>query len=157
MTTMTIVDVVNIVYPGQLAAGNVTFGQDGTIPNSPIFITSWNVPNQPQPTVESLEAQIPTLQNQFDLSYFVTYGTPQLAAFVDSVAQQKQYADAVSCASYINSTVTSWKAQATTFIAWRDSVYNYVIAQETLMQSGSRTVPSFSEFQTELPVINWPS
>ena len=154
MTAMTVVDVVNIIYPEQLKLGNVIFGQgleDG------IFITYWNVPNEPQPSVESLEAQITTLQNQFDLSYFVTNGTPQLADFVDSVAQQKQYADAVSCASYVNSSVQSWKNEATAFIAWRDSVYNYVIAQETLMQSGSRSIPTFAEFQTELPVIAWPA
>ena len=151
MTTMTIVDVVNIVYPGQVALGNVTFGQG----DNGIVINSWTVPNQPQPTVESLEAQIPFLQAQFDLSYFLTNGTPQLAAFVDAVAQQKQYSDAVSCASYINSSVANWKGEATTFIAWRDSVYNYVIAQEELMQSGARTIPTFAEFQSELPVIAW--
>ena len=151
---MTIVDVVNIIYPWQLSLGNVTFGQDG---NKPIFITSWNVPNQPEPTVESLLAQIPALQNQFDLNYFINTGAPQLAAYVDSIAQQKQYADAVSCASYVNSTNAIWKSQATAFIAWRDSVYNYAVAQETLMQNGSRTIPAFAEFKNELPVITWPS
>jgi hypothetical protein len=152
MTTMTIVDVVNIVYPGQFALKNVAFGQDG---NSPIFITKWNVPSVAEPTVESLIAQIPALQNQFDLQYFVANGTPALAALIDSVAQQKKYANAVSCASYASSTIPAWQAQAIAFIAWRDSVFTYVIAQESLMQSGSRTIPTFEEFQTELPLIVW--
>ena len=42
-----------------------------------------------------------TTQAQFDLWFFVTYGTPQLGAYVDSVAQEKQYANAVSCVSYL--------------------------------------------------------
>jgi hypothetical protein len=154
MTTMTIVDVVNIVYPGQFALKNVAFGQDG---NSPIFITKWSVPNVAEPTVESLIAQIPLLQKQFDLLYFQSVGTPQLVSYIDSVAQKRQYENAVSCASYANSGVASWKAEASAFIAWRDSVYNYAIAQEALMQSGTRTVPTFAEFQTELPLIVWPS
>lgn len=153
MTAMNILDVINIVYPGQFELGNLTVGQDGTN----IFITMWKVPNVAQPTTVELEAMIPSLQNQFDLTYFVTQGAPQLAAFVDSVAQQQQYADGVSCASYINSTNNVWKAQAEAFIAWRDSVYTYVIAQEALMQSGARSIPAFAEFQTELPVIAWPA
>lgn len=153
MTTMNIVDVVNILYPDQFELGNVTFGQDVT---GPIFITKWTVPGIDEPTIEFLESQIPSLQNQFDLSYFINVGTPELAKFIDSVAQQKQYADAVSCASYGSSTNSTWQTEATAFIAWRDSVYTYVIAQEALMQSGQRAVPTFDEFQTELPVIVWP-
>ncbi len=150
---MTIVDVVNILYPGQVELKNVIFGQDG---NNPIFILSWNIPDVPEPTVEWLEAQIPSLQAQFDLSYFVSVGTPQLVAYIDSVAQQRQYNDTLSCISYLNSSVDTWKQEAQVFSAWRDSVYTYVIAQEALMQSGQRPIPSFETFKTELPVITWP-
>ena len=153
MTTMTIVDVINILYPGQWALGNVTFGEDVT---GPIFITSWNVPNQKQPDFASLEAQIPQLQAQFDLSYFTTIGTPQLAAYIDSIAHQKQYDNAVSLATYINSTAPSWIAEAKNFLLWRDAVYNYAIAQIALMPSGQRRVTTFTEFQSELPLIVWP-
>lgn len=154
MTQMTIVDVCALVYPGQQDLGNITFGQDA---GGPIFITSWNVPNIPQPTVEELEAMIPDLQNQFDLWYFVNIGQPQLMPYLDTVAQERQYDSAVSCASYISSTVVQWKAQAEAFVSWRDSVFVYTIAQVQLMQSGSRTVPTFEEFKTELPQMVWPS
>lgn len=153
MTTMTIVDVVNIVYPGQLALGNVMFGAE--TPGN-IFITYWNVAGVEQPSVESLLAQIPALQAQFDLVYFNADGTPQLTAYIDSVAQQQRYDNAVACASYVNSTVALWASQAHAFISWRDAVYSYVDAQYQLMESGSRSVPTFAEFQTELPVIVWP-
>lgn len=152
MTTMTIVDVVNILYPEQSALGRVTFGSE--TPDD-IFITSWNVPNAEKPSVESLIAQIPALQAQFDLAYFNTCGTPQLTAYIDSVAQQQRYNNAVACASYANSTVSLWASQAHAFISWRDAVYSYVDAQYQLMQAGTRTVPTFAEFQAELPVIAW--
>lgn len=150
---MTIVNVCKYVYAGQVEAGNIKFGSTGV---GDIFITYWNVAGQEQPTIEALQALIPTYQSQFDFDSFVTIGTPLIAKFVDSVAQQKNYNDAVSCASYINSTITQWKNEATAFIAWRDSVYNYCIAQETAMQNGLRSVPTFETFQAELPVITWP-
>lgn len=123
-----------------------------------IVISSWNVPNVTQPTHDEVMAlDTPSLEASFNFYAFVDTGTPLLASYIDSVAQQEQYNDAVSCASYINSTNNTWKAQASAFIAWRDSVYTYVIAQEALMQSGARTIPTFAEFETELPVIAWPS
>jgi hypothetical protein len=121
-----------------------------------IVISNWNVPNVTQPNHDAVMAlDTPTLEALFNFYAFVDAGTPLLAAYVDSVARQQQYNDAVSCASYVNSSNATWKAQAETFIAWRDSVYAYVIAQEALMQNGARTIPTFAEFQTELPVIVW--
>lgn len=153
MTAMTIVDVCNYAYPNQQKNGNITFGQDG---NGPIFITYWNVSGVMQPTVEALQAMIPTYQHLFYYDYFVDVGLPMLEQYIDSVAQQKNYSSSVSCASYVNSTNTQWKNESIAFIAWRDSIYTYVIAQQGLMQSGVRTIPTFAEFQTELPTITWP-
>lgn len=122
-----------------------------------VVISRWNVPNVTQPSHDEVMAlDTPTLEELFNFYAFVDAGTPLLAAYVDGVARQQQYNDAVSCASYVNSTNATWKAQAETFIAWRDSVYTYVITQETLMQNGSRSIPSFEDFKTELPVITWP-
>lgn len=153
MTEMTIVDVLNITYPGQMDLGNIVLGQDGI---QPIFITKWTVPNVDQPTVEYLESLIPSLQNQFDLWYFTNIGMPQLISYLDSVALERKYSSGVSCASYISSTVLAWKNEATAFIAWRDSVFMYTIDQITLMSTGGRSIPTFNEFKMELPVITWP-
>lgn len=153
MTTMTIVDVVNQLYPGQIQAQNVMFGESA---DNVIFITHWAIPNVPKPSEASLEAQIPALQNQFDLWYFYNVGQSQLAPYMDSVAQQKQYDSSLSCASYVNSSVTQWKNEANVFVAWRDSIFTYTLSQYQLMQQGQRGIPDFSEFQKELPVIVWP-
>jgi hypothetical protein len=154
MTEMTIVDVVNILYPNQFTLGNVSFGAE--TPDN-IIITSWNVPDVEKPSVESLVAQIPALQSDFNLTCFNLQGTPQLTVYIDSVAQSRRYDNAAVCASYVSSTVPSWALEARTFIGWRDALYIYVAAQYQLMEAGTRTVPTFAEFQTELPVITWPS
>ena len=122
-----------------------------------VVISRWDVPNVQEPTHEEILAMdTPDLEIQFQFLTLSAVNIPLLAQFVDSVARQKQYNDAVSCASYFNSTNIQWKNEATTFIAWRDAVYTYVIAQYALMQSGQRAIPSWTAFQSELPVITWP-
>lgn len=154
MAQMSLAHVCHYLYPGQLDADNIRFGRDGeSIP----FITKWTVPDVEQPTIQYLYDQIPSLQNQFDLDYFQSVGNPKLMNYLDQVAQQRQYASAVGCASYSSSTVVQWRTEAETYIAWRDAVFSYVIAQFQLMQQGQRSVPEFEEFQAELPVIVWPA
>ena len=153
---MTFEEIMLTVYRQQFQQG--LFGLADYNDGNGTVISNWNVPNVTQPIHDQvMSLDTPALELLFNFYAFITAGEPLLANFVDSVAQQQQYNDAVSCASYVNSTNATWKAQGTAFIAWRDSVYTYVIAQEALMQSGSRTIPTFAEFQTELPVIAWPS
>ncbi len=126
------------------------------------FIASWNVPNITQPTTDDIASfqADPSVQAAYQAilnNDLINSYTVQLQEYIDSVAQQKQYDNALSCTSYINSTVQLWKDQAAAFIAWRDSVYNYVIAQEALMLSGSIAVLTFTQLQSELPVITWPT
>jgi hypothetical protein len=154
MTKMTIVDVCSMVYPGQYELKNIAFGQDS---DSPIFITKWTVPNIQEPTAQELEAMIPDLQSQFDLLFFVNVGQPQLMPLLDIVAQERKYNSAISCASYVSSTIPEWKAEADAFVSWRDSVFTYTISQVQLMKSGQRSVPTFEEFKTELPAMVWPN
>ena len=133
--SLTFVQILITAYRDNFQLGQFSLS-DNNDGNGP-FISSWNVPNISQPTYEEvMQLDTPTLESLFNFYTFVDEGTPLLAAYIDNVAQQKQYKDAVSCASYINSTNTTWKGQATSFITWRDLVYNYVLAQETLMQNG---------------------
>ena len=153
--SLTLQQILLSAYRQNFALGQFTLADynDG----NGVVISSWNVPNSTQPTQDQVMAlDSPALELLFNLYTFIDDGTPLLAIFLDSVAQQQQYNDAVSCVSYVNSTNPAWKAQADAFIAWRDSVYTYVIAQEALMQTGSRTIPTFAEFQSELPLMVWP-
>ena len=75
----------------------------------------------------------------------------------DSVAQEKQFDGEVSIATYVTSLNEEWKAQADTFILWRDAVWKYAYQEFAKFQSGQRPMPSITDFIAELPVIQWPS
>lgn len=77
---------------------------------------------------------------------------------IEAVARERLYSNAVSFASYAASTNPTWQAEATTFIAWRDSVWEYAYAQLALVQAGEQAPPSSVEaFIADLPAIVWPT
>lgn len=73
---------------------------------------------------------------------------------VDSQAQSKGYKDGFSCAGYFNSTNLQWKAEAETFVAWRDGVYEY--AYQVLDSSTPESYPTLEQFLADAPTIVWP-
>lgn len=75
---------------------------------------------------------------------------------VDQTARAKAYSGAVSLASYVNSSIPTWQAEAATFVLWRDSVLAYAYEQMALVQAGQRPQPSVSDLIAELPAIQWP-
>jgi len=118
------------------------------------WLVAWSEENPvPLPTLAEILA-VPALA--IDLPNFEVQGTYLLAKHLDNVANERRYDSAISCASYATSTNAQWKAEAVAFIDWRDSVFLYVLNQIGLMASSERTVPTFEEFQLELPVIVWP-
>jgi predicted metalloendopeptidase len=76
---------------------------------------------------------------------------------VDEVARSKLFNDGVTMASYVSSTVQPWAAQAQTFVAWRDAIWQYSYAELDKVQSGARPQPSVADFLAELPEISWPA
>lgn len=153
--SLTFEQIIHTAYRTNFLAGQITLTDYGD--GNGLVISTWNVPGVTQPTHSAVMAlDTPSLETLFNFYTFIDTGEPLLVCFIDSVAQQKQFDNAISCSSYANSTNLTWKAQALAFIAWRDAVYNYVIAQESLMQNGTRTIPTFAAFQLELPVIVWP-
>lgn len=79
-----------------------------------------------------------------------------IEAHVDGIARERGYSSAVSCASYVSSTMPQWAAEAGAFIAWRDAVWAYAFSELAKVQSGQREVPTLDAFLGELPVIEWP-
>lgn len=77
-------------------------------------------------------------------------------SMVDAVAKGRQYSNAVSCASYANSTNVAWKAEADAFIAYRDSVYEYGIDYMDRAQQGLIAEPSKEDYMSGFPVMVWP-
>jgi collagenase-like PrtC family protease len=80
-----------------------------------------------------------------------------IQSLIDGKAQEKQYDDGNSLASYVNSTVPEWAAEAQTFVAWRDHVWAYALAELAKVQKAEREQPSVDEFLAELPAFQWPA
>lgn len=77
-------------------------------------------------------------------------------AHVEATARDRAYASAVSCASYVYSTVPAWAAEATAFVAWRDGVWSTVYAQLAAVQGGA-PAPTIAALVAELPAMEWPA
>jgi hypothetical protein len=80
-----------------------------------------------------------------------------IEAHVDATATAKAYGGTASLASYVNSSVPAWAAEATTFVAWRDAVWTYAYGELAKVQSAQRAQPSVAELIAELPAIQWPA
>ena len=81
----------------------------------------------------------------------------EIQAHIDAKAREKQYDRGATLASYVNSTVPEWAAEAQDFVAWRDQVWAYALAELDKVQSGGREQPSVEDFLAELPAFEWPS
>ena len=80
----------------------------------------------------------------------------QIFIYFLTVSNERGYASPESCASYLNSTVAGWKAEAEAFNMWRDSAYQILnVIQNQAEQSG--IIPSYQEVVSQLPVMVWPS
>lgn len=75
---------------------------------------------------------------------------------VDNAAQTRLFRDGVTLASYTASTNSQWAAEAQTFVAWRDQVWEYAYAELAKVQAGEREQPSVAKILSALPVISWP-
>jgi hypothetical protein len=73
---------------------------------------------------------------------------------IDSVAKSKDYRDGFALAGYVSSTIPQWKAEAETFIAWRDAVW--IAAYTLLDQHDPTNPPSIDDVIAALPGIVWP-
>lgn len=80
-----------------------------------------------------------------------------IQAHVDVTAQAKSYDSGVTCSSYVNSTIPTWAAQATAFVAWRDAVWAYAFTELDKVQAGTRPQPTVAEILGELPAMAWPA
>lgn len=152
---MNFYEIITTVYADSWKLNQFTLCQNNETDG--VVIQSWNVPNTPQPSHEEVMAMgTPELEHAYNLNEFKNNGSILIVYYMDSVAQQRQYDSSLSCASYSNSSNIQWKSEADAFIAWRDSVFSYTIAQIALMESNQRSIPTLEEFKTELPAIVWP-
>ena len=77
-----------------------------------------------------------------------------LEAHVEATARARNYSGAVSCVSYLSSTVPAWAAEARSFVAWRDAVYLAGFAKVAEVQQGAKA-PSIAALLAALPDMEW--
>ncbi|KAB2792611.1 hypothetical protein F9K96_05605 [Brucella anthropi] len=70
---------------------------------------------------------------------------------IDSVAQSMGYDNAANLASYVNSTVPGWGAEAQRFVAWRDQVWTSTLAMFAEFKDGEPVLKTIEELVSELP------
>ncbi|MFC6489672.1 hypothetical protein [Nitratireductor sp. GCM10026969] len=78
-------------------------------------------------------------------------------AHLDAKAQERQYDDAFTLATYITSTNAAWAEEAQAFVAWRDQVWGYALGELDKVTAGERAAPAVEGFIAELPALEWPS
>ena len=74
----------------------------------------------------------------------------------DIIEAFSEGASAVSCASYVYSTVPAWAAEARAFVAWRDAVYLAAFGTMAEVQQGA-SAPGIAALLAGLPVLDWPT
>lgn len=79
-----------------------------------------------------------------------------IQARVDATAQARKYDSGITCASYVNSTIPAWAAEAAAFVAWRDAVWTYAYVELEKVGSGQRPQPTIETILAELPLMGWP-
>ena len=80
-----------------------------------------------------------------------------IQSLIDSKAVALQYDNGATLASYVNSTIEQWAAEAQAFVAWRDAVWLYALAELDKVPTAERGQPSVKDFLAELPAFEWPA
>lgn len=83
--------------------------------------------------------------------------TSAIEAHVDGVAGSRDYSGAVSLASYIASTNAIWAAEAQAFVAWRDDVWQFALAELARVEAGEIQPTALPDLIASLPAITWPA
>lgn len=82
--------------------------------------------------------------------------TSAIDAHVEAIAQSRSYNSAAHLAGYATSTVPQWAAEAATFIAWRDQVWQAAYAMLAEVEAGTIPAPTPADTVAALPAISWP-
>jgi hypothetical protein len=74
-----------------------------------------------------------------------------IQSYIDSKAQAKGYDSANSCISYLNSSNTVWKSDATSMNAWRDSAWEAAYTD----QASATPSTTWQQVLAILPTAPW--
>lgn len=82
------------------------------------WLAAGNIPTPlPAPTVNDIVARF----------------LPQLQAWIDGIAKQNGYDTALSCISYVGSSVAQWDTDAKAMVAYRDALWTWTYGQQATL------------------------
>lgn len=122
-----------------------------------VVITSWNIPNIQEPTYKEVMLMEPDVENVYNNLQLSKTFAPYIQVLLDNTALARNYNNALSIVSYAASTNAAWQQDATTFIAWRDSVWDYAITTYNNVIAGIIPQPTIEQFIAGAPQITWSS
>lgn len=64
---------------------------------------------------------------------------PQLQSWLDGIAQQNGYDSALSCISYVGSSVSQWDTDARAMLAYRDALWVWAYQQQIALNAMTET------------------
>ncbi len=77
-------------------------------------------------------------------------------AYLDAVAQQRQYDNRLTIVAYLSSTNPAWASEAEVFIAWRDACLGKMFELLAAVEAGQIQPPTIDQFIRAMPTIEWP-
>jgi hypothetical protein len=83
--------------------------------------------------------------------------TATIQAHIDATARQRNYDSALSCVSYLNSTIPTFAAEAAAMLTWRDQCWVTAVQVLGEIMAEIRPIPTEAEAIALLPTITWPS
>jgi hypothetical protein len=149
--TVTLADIIENKFPNADLTQQVIIvdRKDGNGPK----ISKWDSSLGPIPTNAQIQSWIP----EVTLLKFRSKAEQLIEEYISNTAKSRGYDSTLSITSYISSTIPQWKAEADTFIAWRDEVWGWAIDQFSRIGSGEIPIPTLDEIKQAIPQITWPS
>lgn len=80
----------------------------------------------------------------------------QVSMHLDLKARERDYDDMKAACTYALSSVPKYKADGNACVAWRDAVWQNFEQMIEQVKTGTRPLPSYEEFLTEIPSLEWP-
>ena len=74
---------------------------------------------------------------------------------LDSTVQSRGYDNGFTCASYYNSSVSTFRDEAHAYVEWRDKVWQTCYALLDSYLAGDTPRPTVEDVMSKLPVISW--
>lgn len=146
-------DIITTVYADEFRKGQFSLADNG----KGVVISSWDVPDTVKPSHEEVMKLVgPDIERKFAIDKSKAIYMESLSEHINQVAQKKQYKNANSCISYLNSSIEGWRNDAIAFLAWRDSIYTYAFGIFNNAYDGIEELPSLEDFIKMAPQISWP-